>query len=68
MYPHAACTMSPLGHSSRMVPDSKLAMMVILCRYVTEGLDIMTKLQSGDVIVSAKVVAGSENLVRNSAA
>eukprot|EP00195_Chlamydomonas_chlamydogama_P006999 CAMPEP_0202892210 /NCGR_PEP_ID=MMETSP1392-20130828/1989_1 /ASSEMBLY_ACC=CAM_ASM_000868 /TAXON_ID=225041 /ORGANISM="Chlamydomonas chlamydogama, Strain SAG 11-48b" /LENGTH=381 /DNA_ID=CAMNT_0049576099 /DNA_START=237 /DNA_END=1383 /DNA_ORIENTATION=+ len=32
--------------------------------YVTEGMDVMSKLQSGDVIVKAKVISGAEKLVR----
>lgn len=32
--------------------------------YVTDGMAVVTKLQTGDTIVSAEVVSGLERLVR----
>lgn len=39
-------------------------MCLLIRRYVTEGMDIISKMSNGDVIVSAKVVDGLEKLVR----
>ena len=36
--------------------------------YVTSGMDVVDKIQMGDVITSAKVTAGAENLVQPAAA
>lgn len=46
------------------ITKSALTFFPTCYRYITKGMDVLTKLQSGDKIISAKVVSGADKLVK----